>query len=301
MSSNKSLVVKDNRLIEASYRLDLSEQRLVLMAIVQARDSMPITSDTLLEVSASDYASLCQLEPSSAYRRLKEAADSLFLRWVQLKGVDTLTGKPAVLKTRWVSSCTYVEKAGLVRLRIAPDIIPYITELEARFTSYALKNVVQMTSTYAIRLYELLVQYKTIGSREFYLDELKELLDANEKSYERLDNFRKKVLNVAVGQINDLTDLQIMCTDKKVGRSVVGFDFSIVQKNRENTAEKRPIKPQETPAAVSLPISLTTAERAMLKDLQAVRPDITLEMIQAMSDAQGIDPLMVMIKLKKTI
>jgi plasmid replication initiation protein len=240
------LVEKDNRLIEASYRLDLSEQRLALMAIVQARENMPITSDTLLKVSASDYASLCHLEPSSAYRRLKEAADSLFQRWVQLKGIDAITGKPAILKTRWVSSCTYVEKVGLVRLRISPDIIPYITELEARFTSYDLKNVVQMTGTYAIRLYELLVQYKTIGSREFHLDALKELLDANEKPYERLDSFRKKVLNVAVGQINDLTDLEIMCNDKKIGRSVVGFDFSITQKSRDTPAENRPIKPQVT-------------------------------------------------------
>lgn len=267
MSSNKSLVVKDNRLIEASYRLDLSEQRLVLMAIVQARENMPITSDTLLEVSAAEYASLCHLEPSSAYRRLKEAADSLFQRWVQLKGIDAMTGKPAVLKTRWVSSCTYVEKAGLVRLRIAPDIIPYITELEARFTSYALKNVVQMTSTYAIRLYELLVQYKTIGSRDFNLVELKELLDANEKSYERLDNFRKKVLNIAVGQINDLTDLQIICTDKKLGRSVVGFEFTITQKDQLAKADTPKPKPKKE--APTLPMGLTLAEKNMIKKICA--------------------------------
>lgn len=268
MSQNKSLVVKDNRLIEASYRLDLSEQRLMLLAIVQARGLQPITGDTLIEINAADYADACLLDTKSGYRRLKEAADNLFQRWVQLKGVDVLTGKQVLIKTRWVSSCAYVDNAGLVRLRIAPEIIPYITELEANFTSYALKNVVQMTSSYAIRLYELLAQYKTIGSRYISLPELRNFLDANEKSYDRLQNFKIKVLNIGVDQINQYTDLNITCEPERLGRSVIGYHFSIEKKAVKHPAEE-PKNPKETKPKAKVKIGLSTAEKSMLKQLAA--------------------------------
>ena len=266
MTNKKSLVVKDNRLIEASYRLDLSEQRLILLAIVQARLVKPITSDTLIEITVSDYAAACSLDTKSGYQRLKEASDNLFQRWVQLRGIDVLTGKEALLKTRWVSSCIYVENAGLVRLRISPDIIPYISELEANFTSYQLKNVAQMTSTYAIRLYELLAQYKKIGNRYFELSEFKRLLDADEKSYERIDNLKNKVLNIAVDQVNQFTDLSIAWTERRAGRTIIGLDFSVDQKTTEMPNVK-PQKPQKSKAAAKISIGLSTAEKNMLRQL----------------------------------
>ena len=50
------LVVKSNELIKASYSLGLVEQRLILMAIVTARETKKgITADTLLEIRAMDY------------------------------------------------------------------------------------------------------------------------------------------------------------------------------------------------------------------------------------------------------
>lgn len=269
MSNNNKLVVKDNRLIEASYRLELSEQRLVLMAIVQARETKPITADTLLSVTASDYAVTCGLDRDVAYRQLKDATDSLLGRMVYLRGIDLETGKEATVKTRWVSSATYVEKAGIVRIQLAPMIIPYITALQSSFTSYELRNVAQMSSTYAIRLYELLTQYKTIGERYMPLIKLKEALGANEKSYERMDNFKRNVLKIAVSQINDLTDLQITYIDRKAGRAVIGFDFNIEKKNAPTTNQPLPKKSDTSQPKAKVEIGLSTAEKNMLKQLAA--------------------------------
>ena len=44
-----NVIYKDNNLIEASYALTLSEQRLILVAIIAAREiEKELTSDTLL-------------------------------------------------------------------------------------------------------------------------------------------------------------------------------------------------------------------------------------------------------------
>jgi plasmid replication initiation protein len=300
--SGKDLIVKDNRLVEASYRLDLCEQRLMLLAIVRAREAREeITAATWLEVAAKDYADTYGITKQAAYMQLKTAADALFSRQVQLIGVDEKTGKDGVLKTRWVSACLYVEQAALVRLQIAPVIIPYVSNLESCFTSYQLKNVAQMTSVYAIRLYELLTQYKSIGSRYIDLADLRDFLGAIEKSYDRLDNFKKKVLDVGIDQVNQYTDLVVSYIPKKVGRSVVGYNFSIDQKAMEKPNPKK--SNSSTAPLASPPLlnqGLSTAERALLRDKQQLFPDLNLteSSVIEMARQQNTDVYLVLAGIK---
>ena len=249
------------------------------MAIVKARATQPITAETILQVTAADFAEICEMDIRNAYRRMKEAAETLFERRVTVRSIHADTGNDAITTTRWVSSCTYVEQAGLVELQLAPKIIPYITDLESKFTSYQLKNVAQMTSTYAIRLYELLAQYKTVGSRYFQIQRLKEFLGADEKSYERMDNFKRIVMKVAIDQINALTDLKVSYVDRKAGRSIVGFEFLIEQQPIDETQQagqihqadqaKRLLSKKSNQASVAskVKIGLSLSEKSMLKQL----------------------------------
>ncbi|WP_151820187.1 RepB family plasmid replication initiator protein, partial [Acinetobacter soli] len=47
------LVVKDNALMNASYNLEVTEQRLILLAIINARETgKGITADSKLEIHA---------------------------------------------------------------------------------------------------------------------------------------------------------------------------------------------------------------------------------------------------------
>lgn len=302
--STKSLIVKDNRLIEASYRLDLAEQRLVLLAIVRARETgVALTADQWIQVTAREYVDACGLSPTAGYKQLKAAADSLFARWVQIRGIDEQTGKTGVIKTRWVSACTYVEYGALVRLQLAPVIIPYLTDLESCFTSYQLKNVVQMSSRYAIRLFELMTQYKSIGSRYIELSELRGYLDANEKSYDRVQNLKAKVLDIAVDQINQYTDLLVSYTAEKLGRNVVGYHFKIEKKNDDKSldSKKSILAPTVVAAsAPSLPQSLSIAERALLRDKQQLFPDLNLteSSVIEMARQQNTDVYLVLAGIK---
>ncbi|WP_168415452.1 RepB family plasmid replication initiator protein, partial [Acinetobacter indicus] len=104
------LVVKDNVLINASYNLELTEQRLILLAIVNARESgKGITSDSTLEIHASDYAKRFNVTIDAAYKALKEAANTLFERKFHyaapLKDYPQL--KVYFFKARWVSRIAY--------------------------------------------------------------------------------------------------------------------------------------------------------------------------------------------------
>jgi len=264
----KKLVVKGNGLIEASYRLDLSAQRLVLLAVINARDTgAVITPESYIDVSARDYIDAFNLSRTAGYKTLKAAADALLKGMITLSCVNERTGKPGVEKVRWVSSCQYYESEAFVRVQFTPAVIPNISNLESRFSSYLLKNVSKITSSYTIRMYELLAQYKTIGIRDISLVDLRGFLGADDPSYDRLDNFKRKVLDLGVKQINELTDLDVSYVPERSGRSIIGYKFKIQTKPQDQLIKIAGPKPKAKKAAPAIPTGLTLAEKNMIKKI----------------------------------
>jgi plasmid replication initiation protein len=117
--SKMELVVKDNALIDASYSLDLSEQRLILLAIVEARATgQGISADYFLEVHASSYINQFNVEKQTAYK-VQNACKNLFRRYFSYHEIDKKTGKDQSfhVESRWVSKIGYLEQAaGLVKI-----------------------------------------------------------------------------------------------------------------------------------------------------------------------------------------
>lgn len=232
MNSKNELVVKSNRLVEASYRLTLVEQRIVLFAIVEARRTQNgLSADDFVTIAAADYAAMYGVPLNKAYEQIKEAALALYERGFILYDTDPESGKPRVIKGRWVSAATYIDGAGSIQLQFSGLIVPYITRLEAEFTRYKLEKVAKMSSAYAIRLYELLMQWGSVGKREIELEWLKKTLMVD-KDYERLDNFKKRVIDVAVAQINEHSDLTTSYTQRKTGRNVTHLIFTFAPKEQ---------------------------------------------------------------------
>lgn len=228
------LVVKDNALINASYNLDTTEQRLILLAIVQARElSKNVDANSTLEVHAHHYMKQFNVDKHAAYEGLKNAASNLFERKFSYKGIHQGTQQEKIVKSRWVSKIAYVDSAGIVELTFAPDVIPLITQLEKSFTAYELKQISSLTSKYAIRLYELLIQWRTVGKTPmFELDDFRFKLGLAEDDYVKMANFKARVLDTALNQINELTDIIASYEQHKNGRVISGFSFTFTTKQQ---------------------------------------------------------------------
>ena len=243
MNNKNELVVKSNRLIEASYRLTLVEQRIILFAITEARRTQKgLKTDDFVDIPAADYAAMFNVPIKQAYEQIKEASQILFHRYVILHDIHPETGKDRVSKVHWVSSISYIAGAGIVQLCFARKMVPYITRLEAEFTRYKLEKVANMSSVYAIRLYELLMQWGSVGQREIDLDWLKKTLMVD-KDYKALCDFKKRVIDVALAQINEFSDLTANYTQRKTGRNVTHLTFSFKPKE-----EPKPKKAKASPA-----------------------------------------------------
>jgi plasmid replication initiation protein len=248
---SNDLVVKSNRLIEASYRLGLVEQRIVLLSIVLARETgCGLNAVDFVSITAKNYAEhFNDVDLSNAYRDLKEASRTLFDREFILYDIRPETGKDRVNRCRWVSTASYIDGDGVIQLQFSAAIVPYITRLEAEFTKYNLEKIAHMSSAYAIRLYELLIQWGSIGQREIELEWLKKALMVD-KEYDRLGNFKKRVLEVALSQINKFSDLTVSYTQRKTGRVVTHLIFIFSKKTypkQETKQEGEVSKPTKQP------------------------------------------------------
>jgi plasmid replication initiation protein len=204
------VVTKSNELIRASYKLTINEQRLVLACIAQLDPRLPIPKTRErairpIRVTVSDFAETFHLsDRSTAYTALQEATDRLYER--DIKTFDENGRRYG--RFRWVQAVEYHQRQGCVELTFTQNVAPYITLLHRHFTSYLLKQIASVNSIYAIRLFELLMQFKATGMVAIGLDELKLLLDLEDK-YSRFANLKARVIDPAVRELTVKANLEI--------------------------------------------------------------------------------------------
>lgn len=238
MSKENRLVVKDNSLIDASFNLSLVEQRLMLLAIVEARELDKLTPETPIEVRATAYRDQYKTDESEAYKQLADASKQLFNR--QFSYIDNFKGEDCITVARWVNRASYLNDRGTVVLYMSSEVISMISRLEANFTQYLLEQVSDFKSKYSIRLYELLIKYRDIEtSKKFEIAELRSKLGLNEDEYKLNAVFKRDVLDKAVNEISSKTDIQIKYEQFKEGRKVSHILFKFVKKKEKKPKDNR--------------------------------------------------------------
>ncbi len=244
MANNNNLTVyKSNKVIEAGYKLSLNEQRLILSCIAKVKSSKPLSATERFEVTAKEFSAQFGISLDKSYQTLKEVSEQLFERYVIIDNPDPSDKSIKYTKTRWISAINYHSDAGKVSLIFAAFMIPYLSELQGQFTFYLLENISGMTSIYAIRLYELLMQWKTTGTREIEIDWLKKQFEI-ENGYERMFDLKKYVIDPAVKDINTHSNYQVAWTQRKTGRRVTHLKFTFAEKQPQPQPEAKPASPK---------------------------------------------------------
>ena len=265
-----SLVVKDNSLINASYTLGLVEQRLILLAIIEARETgKGIDTETFLEIHAQHYADRFHVDVKNTYAMLSDAVMTLFNRQVTYMTIDEKRNKPEKRVVRWVSGISYVEGAGIVKLRFAPEIVPLITRLEQNFTSYELMQVANL-NLYATRLYELLVSWRSAGKTPIIeINDFRSKIGLQPNEYKPMNNFKNRVLDPAIKQINEHTDITVKVEQHKTGLSISGFSFKFKQKQQAKKIESK-----RDPNTPDFFIKMTDSQRHLFANKMSEMPEM---------------------------
>jgi len=233
MKNNKTeLVVKSNRLNTAIQNLSLAEIRLIQLAIIDSREqNKGLSSDTPLRINAMRYAEVFQVSKQTAYEALIDAETNLFERRFTFMDERDLK-----VKSRWISQATYLDGEGAIEIIFTPAVVNEVTRIhgiEQFFTKYTLEQTAQLKSLYAVRLYELLIQWREARKTPlFELEVFREQLGLGVDDYKRMSDFKRRVLDASVKEINDKTDIKVSYNQEKKGTIIVGFKFKVLMKDK---------------------------------------------------------------------
>ncbi len=230
----KDLIVKSNKLNSVIQNLSLSEIRIIQLGIINARETgILITTDTPIRVDALAYAKKFNVSRQTAYEIIKQAEDRLFNR--RFSFISERNNK---VKSSWVHRVEYLENEGAIEINFSTEVIKEITRLDGKeqfFTSYLLIQTSKMDSNYSVRLYELLVQWKKAGKTPlFELQLFREQLGVEKHEYKAMCDFKKRVLDLGIKEINKKSDLKVSYKQETKGRKIIGFKFTIRQKPRKD-------------------------------------------------------------------
>nr|MDA4918348.1 replication initiation protein RepM [Acinetobacter baumannii] len=221
------------------------------------------------EIHASDYSKLFNVSADASYKALKEAVNNLFNRQFSYTAEYKKTGKIGVVRSRWVSRIFYVDDLALLEITFAPDVVPLITRLEEQFTKYEAKQVAHLTSKYATRLYEILISWREVGKTPiFELQQLRKNLGVEDDEYQRMHHFKSRVLETAITQINEHTDIKATYEQHKQGRTITGFSFKFRQKQQPKIETKR------DPHTPDFFIKMTDAQRHLFANKMSEMPEM---------------------------
>jgi plasmid replication initiation protein len=226
---SNELVVKTNRLNEAMHNLSQQEMQLLALGIVRFRDNTTFDPTGVVIIRASDYAEVFKVNRVTAHQALLDAEQNLFKRQFTIVNANGNT-----VKSRWISHVEYLTGENAIKIALSPVVVEHISQIDPKenpFTQYHIEQIGKFNSRYATRLYELLKQWVLAKKTPvFELKKFRFQLGLMPNEYEKLSNFKLKVLDVAVNEINAKSDICVSYTVKKQGRKVVGYQFFVSEK-----------------------------------------------------------------------
>jgi plasmid replication initiation protein len=233
LSKATPLITKSNKLVEACYRLDLVELRIIMAAIHIGRVNDCLVSGPErdlckpIQIKASLFTEHFPMGERVVYEQIRKGVKSLLRK--PLSAIEPINGRECPVDIPWFSRAVYLKHEAAIEVEFNHHVLPYIARVNSEFTEYRLEKIGRLSSAHAVRIYELLSQYLSIGKRDVEVDWLKSTLMI-EHEYPVIADLRKRVIDPSVRQINDLTDLQVSYVQKKKGHKIVSFLFSIEMK-----------------------------------------------------------------------
>lgn len=245
------LISKSNTLIEAGFDLTLAEHDLLTLAINKLHKQGTGNHDVF--VTAKEFATANKISESHAYQQLKSTADDLMKRQLKFplyidldktskgepNGVGVLPPKHnryevADAKYNWLQGVAYVEQQGFIYLHFSDPLKFLIDKIGDAYTNYNFSKIIDMKTTNAKRLYELVCKWKDLGqTKSMYIDEWKDFFGVSDK-YPNIAEFKRRVLEPSINAVNKQGEFRLTLKQEKVGRNITHFQILIKKNTIEN-------------------------------------------------------------------
>lgn len=212
---NRNIIKQDFKLVNARYKLNSSEIKFIMLSIAQINKEDK--KFTQYEIKVSDLEDKLKSEQNET--RLKQFAKKILSKPLE---IPTSTGW---IILNWFDNIEYIRGQAKFLVSVSDKLKPYLLDLKKRFVKYNLQYILPLTSSYSIRIYQLLKEYEKLTRRTFTVDELVDLLQVP-KSY-KYAQFKQKILQVSEKELIENCDIFFEFEEIKKGRKVNEILFRI--------------------------------------------------------------------------
>lgn len=225
--TNNYVVMANNMILNSASNLTLNEVKMLRFFIMQTEKNDKELG--LISANAQTLSRALEISETNLRRDLPKMSDHLMKEIIEIGDGSKKKWK----KFHWVDYCEYDN--GIFMLKLADELKPFLVELRGSFTRYRLAEIVNLHSMYAIKIYEVLNAYMDDNNKphadvaieiSISIEELRRVTDTTKK-FERYSNFKLKVIDAALKEINEKSIYHVTATPYKRGKAVVGFDFLI--------------------------------------------------------------------------
>lgn len=224
---NETIVRVSNTIAQRSaYELTLTEHKLMLFILTRI-DPMSLQVDSFdgpeLTFKINDFCKFVgiPITQGSSYRNVRNSIKTLADRSVY---IDIGDGNETLV--RWFAAVVLNKKNASVTVTISRQIRPYITNLREHYTQFAAAYTTRMQSKYAVRLYQFLHSY--INITEMIVIKTTEMIALLScKKDIKVYDLKRNVLDVAVREINEYTDIKCSYEFIIEGRNYKEIKFSV--------------------------------------------------------------------------
>ncbi len=213
-------VIKGNDLIEAKRAMHLTSREKKLVSYMVA--SISPYDDDFKEYSfpVAQFAEFFNITDKNVNKEYEIIATGIISK------PFTVENEQEKFTVAWLSEVAYNKKTKHIHFRFSPRLKPYLIKLKKYYTQYRMINLINLENCHSEAMYELLKQYESIGHRRINIDDLRQMLGIQD-SYPLYSNFRAKVIEPTVEEINEHTDIGVSYEEIKESRKVVGLNFKI--------------------------------------------------------------------------
>ena len=226
-------IFKSNEIIrKAKYDLSLQELKVLsyCFSMIKPNDSI----ETAYTFSIIDFCKVAGIDYQNGknYKNVKNALTKLLTRVFWMTDTDG-----SEVSYHWIEKVKIHRGKGKITVRFDEGLKRHLFGLFANYTQYELLCTLPMQSQYSFRLYELLKSYAFTHEYSIDIDELKKYLHAEQ--YNNFKDFRIRVIEQAVREVNLYTDIEISYEPLKDGRKVKTIIFRIRQRDTWGQIEAR--------------------------------------------------------------
>ncbi len=231
---NTQMLIQPNQLIQAHYTLNLTQKHVILMClgilntkkVNNPAEGVTFDMRELYELSGSKYRF------GEYSERFKKILKTLHKATFEIQETKT-----KISTYNWIKKSTINTNNSIATVYLTDHIVQMFSEIKGNYTQCLLKNTLNISNFYAIRIYELVMQYKNqnyIDVPIMYITDLRLMLGI-ENRYPVFNDLMRYVLTPAVDEINKKTEITVdfHCTGPSHAYIEILFTYEFKTKESE--------------------------------------------------------------------